>query len=93
VHPSAEHVYLYFFLATFFVTCPSSCADESTRFLFDVILLRELVTDGLLTAAGIDVLTLRRRVEETSPADKPFFFFFASLATAAAAAAASAFLS
>jgi hypothetical protein len=86
VHPSAEHVYLYFFRLTFF---------NDSRFLFESLFCTIFTVGLLRTAAGVArVEDARRRVEETS-ADASLFFFLTSFTAAAvaAAAAASTFLS
>jgi hypothetical protein len=93
VHPSAEHIFLYCFLATFLGACSPSFA-VGFRFLVVAFVSCEAFADDLLRvpAEVARVEVARRRVEETSTDD--FFFFLALFAAAtAAAAAASAFLS
>jgi hypothetical protein len=89
VHPSAEHIFLYCFLATFLGTCSPSFA-VGFRFLVVAFVSCEAFADDLLRAAAelARVEVARRRVEETSADDFVFSVLFA-----AAAAAASFFLS
>jgi hypothetical protein len=90
VHPSAEHIFLFLFRATFLRVCSSSSADF--RFLVDAFVFFTAFADNLLLLAAelARVELARRRVKETSAGEfLDFFFFLASFA----AAAASAFLS
>jgi hypothetical protein len=93
VHPSAEHVYLYFLHRALF-RATSSFSVANDRFIFVLLSPSVTFTTSLLVAAAdvarVEVVA-RRRFEVVADV----FFFFASFAAAAAAAAAaaSAFLS
>jgi hypothetical protein len=91
VHPSAEHVYLYFFRGAL-SRARSSSFVANARFFVDLVLF--LCTTSLLVTAAdvarVEVAARRRRVGVEAVVD--VFFFFAFFA-AAAAAASSALLS
>jgi hypothetical protein len=95
VHPSAEHVFLYFLLCSLHLDLfrATSCSSfDSSRFLLETIILCLSIVDDLLRTAVEVARVEDGRVEETS-ADASLFLTSFTAAAVAAAAAASAFLS